>query len=91
MRRNISWLAKHADDISIVWGQPANSLSKLVQSLEYFDRLSGYKVNMSTTQLLKYNYTPSEEIKTKCHSAWQAEYFKYLGVRIPEALTELLE
>lgn len=84
-------LACYADDILIFLGQPSNSLPKLMQSFEYFGRLSGYRVNMSKTQLLKYNYIPSEEIKNKYQLAWQTEYFKYLGVIIPKDLTELLE
>lgn len=43
-----------------------------MQSFQYFGRLSGYQVNMSKTQLLKYNYTPSEKIKSKYHLAWQS-------------------
>lgn len=84
-------LACYADDILIFLGQPSNSLPKLMQSFEYFGRLSGYKVNMSKTQLLKYNYIPTEEIKNKYQLAWQTEYFKYLGVTIPKDLTELSE
>lgn len=46
---------------------------------------------MSKTQLLKYNYNSSEEIKNKYYLAWPTEYFKYLGVMISKDLAELFE
>uniref|UniRef100_A0A671TVT9 Reverse transcriptase domain-containing protein n=1 Tax=Sparus aurata TaxID=8175 RepID=A0A671TVT9_SPAAU len=82
-------LACYADDILIFLGQPTNSLPKLMQSFEYFGQLSGYKININKTQLLKYNYSPPDEIKSKYHLTWETEYFKYLGVIIPKDLTEL--
>ena len=82
-------LACYADDILIFLGQPTNSLPKLMQSYEYFGRLSGYKININKTQLLKYNYSPPDEIKCNYHLTWETEYFKYLGVIIPKDLTEL--
>ncbi len=84
-------LACYADEILIFLGQPTNSLPKLMYSFEYFGRLSGYKINICKTQLLTYNYSPLDEIKSKYHLAWHTEYFKYLGVIIPRDLTELLQ
>lgn len=55
-----------------------------MQSYKFFSRLSGYKINISKTQLLQY-------IKSKYHLAWQPEYLKYLGVVILKNLTELLQ
>lgn len=49
-------LTCYADDILIFLGRPTSSLPKLMQSFEYFGRLSGYKMNINKTQLLKYNY-----------------------------------
>lgn len=75
-------------DILIFLGQPTNSIPKLMQSFEYFGRL--YKVQ-SKTQLLKYNYNPPAEIKSKYHLTWQTDYLKYLEVTTPKDLTELLQ
>ena len=41
--------------------------------------------------MLKYNYSPPDEIKNKYHLTWETECFKYLGVIIPNDLTELLQ
>ncbi len=49
-------LACYADDILIYLGQPTYSLPKLMQSLEIFGQISGYKINIGKTQLLSYNY-----------------------------------
>lgn len=57
-------LACYADDILIFLDQPTNLLPKLMQSFKHYGQLSGYKINISKTQLLKYNYNPPEEIRS---------------------------
>lgn len=84
-------MACDADDILIFLGQPTNSLPKLMQSFEYFQDISGYKINISKTQLLKYDNRPPDEISSKYHLIWETEYFKYVGVVIPKDLSELLQ
>lgn len=84
-------LACYADDILIFMSQPTKSLPKLIYSFDYFGGLSGYKINVSKTRLLTYNYNPTDEIKNKYKLAWQTEYFKYLGVIIPKDLTKLYQ
>ncbi len=51
--------------------QPADSLPKLMQSLEQFGKLSGYKMNIGKTQLLSHNYSPPEENGRLYPLAWQ--------------------
>ena len=84
-------LACYADDILFFLAQPTNSLPKLMQSLEQYGQLSGYKVNIAKTQLLTYNYSPPGEIRNRYPLAWHTEHFKYLGVIIPKDLSELSE
>lgn len=84
-------LACYADDILVYLGHPTYSLPKLMQSIEQYSQLSGYKINIGKTQLLSYNYSPPEEIKSNYPLAWQTESFKYLGINIPKDLTKLFE
>merc|ERR1712035_103756 len=48
-------------------------------------------INIGKTQLLSYNYSPSEEIKSNYTLVWQTESFKYLGINLPKDLTKLFE
>lgn len=84
-------LACYADDILVYLGNPTHTLPKLMQSFERFSQLSGYKINISKTQLLSYNYNPPEEIKHSYPLAWQTETFRYLGINLPKDLTQLFE
>lgn len=81
-------LACYADDILIYLGHPTYSLPKLMQSFEQYGQLSGYKVNMSKTQVLSYNYSLPGEIRSSYPLAWQTESLKYLGINLPKDFTK---
>lgn len=84
-------LACYADDILVYLGHPTNSLPELMLLFAQYGQLSGYKINMSKTQTLSYNYNPPLEIITKYPMVWQAESLKYLGINIPKNQTKLFE
>ena len=77
-------LACYEDGILIHLGQPTYSLPKLMQSLETYGQLSGYKINVGKTQLLLYNYRVPKEIKNRYPLVWQTESFKYLCINMPK-------
>ncbi len=58
-------LALFADDLLISITQPTQTLSKLMELLEKFGLISGYKFNVNKTQVLIFNYNPPSEIKTR--------------------------
>lgn len=82
-------LACYADDILIYLGQPTYSLPTLMESLEQYGQLAGYKLNIGKTQLLSYNYSPPGEIESRYPLVWQTESFKYLGINVPKDLAKL--
>lgn len=52
-----------ADDVIAYLEEPDTSLPEFMKLLKTYEYLSGYKINISKTQLLKFNYIPSPEIK----------------------------
>lgn len=57
-------LACYADNILLLYlSQPTDSLPALM-TFEIFGQLSGYNINIGKIQLLSYNYSPPDEIKT---------------------------
>lgn len=73
-----------ADDVIAFLEQPDKSLPALMSLLETFGYLSGYKINISKTQTLTFNYTPSQNIKNMYQLDWKRESIKYLGIEITQ-------
>lgn len=78
-----------ADDIIAFLEQPNTALPNLVQLLDVYGYMSGYKINISKTQILALNYNPSTEIQESYKFNWKLKTIKYLGVEITKTLSEL--
>ena len=78
-----------ADDVVAFLEQPNKSLPALMKQLEMYGHLSGYKVNVSKTQILALNYTPPKEIQEAFHLNWNLKKIKYLGITITKGLSKL--
>ena len=78
-----------ADDVLISLSNPENSILKLLSFLDAFGSVSGYKLNIQKTQILNFNYKPSQNITSKIQIKWDLEHMKYLGVNIPKDLSKL--
>lgn len=67
--------ALFADDILIFLTNPTESLSNVMRLLDDYGFLSGYKININKTQVLKLNY----QLKLKTHKwNWDSDHIKYL-------------
>lgn len=80
-----------ADDILIFLKQPNESFPKIMRLLENYGKYSGYKINVTKTQILLINYSPSQEIKEKYKLKWNAKSIKYLGVNVTKGIDKLYD
>lgn len=82
-------VALFADDLLVYLEQPTQSLPKLLDCLEEYGQMSGYKLNISKTQILTFNYEPTGDLLQRYQLKWDADSIKYLGVYLPKDLTTL--
>ncbi|CAI5636845.1 unnamed protein product [Oreochromis niloticus] len=80
-----------ADDIILYLENPNQTLIPMFNVINIFAEHSGYKVNVTKTQILAFNYLPSEEVKNKFKLNWTAKQIKYLGVTVTKQLSDLLK
>lgn len=76
-------LAHFADDILIYMCEPSKSLPVLFNFLERYEAISGYKLNVTKTQVITFNYKPPRQLKEKYNLKWDTESIQYLGVNLP--------
>lgn len=76
-------LALFADDILIYMCEPSKSLPVLFNFLERYEAISGYKLNVTKTQVITFNYKPPRQLKEKYNLKWDTESIQYLGVNLP--------
>lgn len=63
MDGGVQKLALFADDVLIYLSNPNSSLPELMTLFGKFGQISGYKIHVQKTQVLLYNYTPTEKVK----------------------------
>lgn len=80
-----------ADDIMLYIQDLDSSIPRLLEVIKQFHQCSGYKLNIAKTQILFFNYSPSEEIKNKFNVDWKRKILKYLGVNITKKLNHLYD
>ena len=80
-----------ADDIITYLQSPNITLPKLMQTMREYGAMSGYKLNVSKTQVLSLNYEPNKAIRSRFKLNWKAESIKYLGVLITQKADRLYE
>lgn len=82
-------LALFADDVLIFLSSPDTSLPALMSEFAKFGQMSGYKINVQKTQVLTFNYSPSESVKENYDIKWNLKSMKYLGVNLTKDIGQL--
>ena len=78
-----------ADDVIAFLERPGESLPELLDLLNTYGQLSGYKINITKTQVLTINYTPTKEIREKFNLNWNLKKINYLGVEVTRNISGL--
>lgn len=79
------------DDALVCLGEPERSFSELMSTLTDFGKLSGYKVNISKTQVMTLNYTAPAALRRKFKVNWDNEKIKYLRICLTADLSGLFQ
>lgn len=67
-------LALFADDVLIFLSSPDTSVPALMSEFAKFGQMSGYKINVQKTQVLTFNYSPSEAVKENYKIKWDLKF-----------------
>lgn len=84
-------LALFADDLLIALTKPIQTLPKLMTMLKGYGQYSGYKINITKTQVLTNNYNPTKKLKSKYNWKWDFESIKYLGITLHKEQSKMFE
>ena len=81
----------YADDVLVTIMDPGSGLPTLMGVLETYGSYSGYTLNVNKTQVLTFNYNPTQDYITKYNFNWYSSHIKYLGVNLPKDLSQLFD
>lgn len=84
-------LMLYADDILWIASDPVRSVPALLDNIESFSKLSGYKVNWSKSEALPLtSYCPKTLFQAGLFQ-WPVEGIRYLGILFPHQISKILE
>uniref|UniRef100_A0A3B3XJ11 Reverse transcriptase domain-containing protein n=1 Tax=Poecilia mexicana TaxID=48701 RepID=A0A3B3XJ11_9TELE len=81
----------YADDVLVVIKNPESGIPLLMNILETYGRLSGYKLNIQKTQNLTLNFVPSKQLVNSFQFNWRQLQIEYLGIILTKNLAQLYE
>lgn len=82
-------LSLFADDILLFLTNPEVSLPTLMQMLDSFNKLSGFKVNYDESEILTLSNIPQGKWQENTPFAIADTHIRYLGILIGKQLTSI--
>uniref|UniRef100_A0A3P8TVH1 Reverse transcriptase domain-containing protein n=1 Tax=Amphiprion percula TaxID=161767 RepID=A0A3P8TVH1_AMPPE len=82
-------ISLYADDVILYISDPQTSIAPLLETLQQFGKVSGYKVNETKSEALMLvgNWPP--ELNREAHFKWPTQGFRYLGIMITPDTSQL--
>lgn len=75
-------VAMFADDVLGTLREPEVSFDELMALLSEFGDLSGYRLNLSKTQVMALNFQVPQAMRDKYNLLWENDNIKYLGINV---------
>ncbi len=82
-------ISLYADDIILYLTSPEKSIPVVLDLIDKFGRISGYKINFGKSNAFLLNSPISNNLKAISPFAWTQNGFKYLGVNVSPRLEDL--
>lgn len=79
----------YADDVLVSLENPESGVPRLMDLLQMYGALSGYTLDITKTQALVFNFTPSLDLRNKYKFNWDSTSIRYLGVKLSKDISQL--
>ena len=80
----------YVDDILAVITDPADSLPVLLECINTYSKLSGYKINWHKLEAMHLSNTCHSSVITSFNFKWMPSDMKYLGIKLNPNLDEIM-
>ncbi|XP_078509239.1 uncharacterized protein LOC144769111 [Lissotriton helveticus] len=84
-------LAAYADDVLIITEDPERSIKALMETIEKYAQVSGYKLNRDKSECKPLNVHTTRTVLGQSGLTWQQKPIKYLGLLFERDLRATLE
>lgn len=81
----------YADDILVVIADPVSSLLVLLECIDSYSKLSGYKINWHKLEGLSLSNTCHSNYVTSFNFKWILSGMKYLGIQLNPDLDKVMQ
>lgn len=80
-----------ADDILLTLSNPTHSIPHVLQLIDSFGRLSGYRVNYTKSEAIPLNNLTFQSHLGSAPFSWKPKGMKYLGIKIQAPIDKMVE
>ena len=82
-------LLLYADDILMLIKDPSNSIPHLMNTIQSYSRLSGYKMNWTKSEAMPISGLCNSSLLTNVGFKWVSKGMKYLGIKLSSEVEEM--